>query len=487
MKRACPKYRALMAHQSGLLSAGGDRRIRRHLSGCETCREALGAMDVFEESAEWIREEEPPAICWDRVESSLEGIARWEGRRARFRRSPILLGAVVIAAAAAAMLWVDRGLHDDPEPEPTLARQEPSMPVDEPAVPASVVASLTAVSGCAVGEAGGECLRVGSAISQGDTLSLQGAAEAHLRIGEGTGVVLDRGAQLRFSELVGGSTLLMLSGGRVSSEVASLSEGASYEVRAGSWTVRVRGTRFAVELREDALDVQVDEGVVEVLREDGLAERLAAPARWSSTSAVAAGVADPTPVPVARGLGAESLQWPVLRLPALDYIDRWEIDGSTLGGAAGELAMRVPSGPLTIVGFGPDGDEFRALVEVGEGEVLLEATLLAQSSADGRRAPEGHLAPEVISRVVRQGLPGLRQCYERALRRSPEQEGRFRMRVSVGRSGQVRSVRVRAAQSDLPQSLRDCISARAERWVFPAPSGGAVTFDVPLAFARAGR
>jgi hypothetical protein len=59
--------------------------------------------------------------------------------------------------------------------------------------------------------------------------------------------------------------------------------------------------------------------------------------------------------------------------------------------------------------------------------------------------------------------------------------GRFDLRVTVGVDGEVQ--RARLLGDSLPDEFVHCVVSEARRFTFPPPTGGPLTFDVPLRFA----
>jgi len=159
---------------------------------------------------------------------------------------------------------------------------------------------------------------------------------------------------------------------------------------------------------------------------------------------------------------------------------RWEIDGSTFD-ALGELAMRVPLGPQTLVGFDEEGERWVAEIDMlPEGLRLEEASL----EHDRPRPAVGYISPEAIQAVVRPHVRELQRCYERTLRRAhPELQGVFSLRVQVRHDGTVGRVSVNT-DGDSPERFTQCLRIVARQWVFPEPEGGPRAYiDLPLNFA----
>ena len=94
----------------------------------------------------------------------------------------------------------------------------------------------------------------------------------------------------------------------------------------------------------------------------------------------------------------------------------------------------------------------------------------------------GRLPPEVIQRVVRQNFGRFRHCYENALTRNPNLQGRVAARFVIDRTGAVSNVT--NGGSDLPDSgVVSCVLGAFYGLGFPAPEGGIVTVVYPITFS----
>jgi hypothetical protein len=117
-----------------------------------------------------------------------------------------------------------------------------------------------------------------------------------------------------------------------------------------------------------------------------------------------------------------------------------------------------------------------------------DASLRSLIDADDRRralcphqAPNGRLAPEMIQLVVRTHFDALRRCYEAALMRDPNVQGRVAIKFVIDPSGA--TTRVSDAGSDLPDAkVIACVADRFRELRFAPPHGGIVTVVYPLIF-----
>lgn len=481
MSGHAPKTAALLALHEDRLSPAGRRRIRAHLRTCADCRRELAAIQLYGGLADDARTAPvTPGPDWARVERALEAEAR--GRR--FKRRA--LGAVAMAAAAAVALGVGLTAHRGsvstaaPDPARPSRAAVPSAPAPEGA-PASLQVQVTAVAGQVTLRAPHEAprpLAVGDLLTTGTSLRAEAGAEAHLKMGTGTGFVLEPESRVLLVRADSEQATLRLEEGHVSNTVQPGGTDAGYQVEAGPYQVRATGTRFAVGHEGPVVSVQLTRGSVDVLRSGDLVESMQAPAGWSSAPPHRA---RPVRKPVALAQG--STEWPVLRLPKPRRVQAWEVGEQTFE-AAGGLAMRLPEGKVELVGIERTGRRVDLTLDVDSaGLALTEAEL-------GALLPEpvGHLDPEAIATTLRTIRPSLQRCYERAMRRRPDLHGRYRLEVKVGRSGVVQRSRMRSDGGDTPPTeLTDCMARVVRRRPFPEPTGGPVTFEVPLNFQRVSR
>jgi len=102
------------------------------------------------------------------------------------------------------------------------------------------------------------------------------------------------------------------------------------------------------------------------------------------------------------------------------------------------------------------------------------------SAVDGT----GMLSPQEVAKVVNRRIGAIKGCYERALRRNPNLEGKITIRFTVSGSGQVTTAR--ATMNELSPDVGSCIVGAFKRFRFPPPEGGTATFEYPFLFTPAG-
>ncbi len=160
-------------------------------------------------------------------------------------------------------------------------------------------------------------------------------------------------------------------------------------------------------------------------------------------------------VGVARGDNAGKLRGPA--------------GGKGSGEAADISQLRMDGGDATVKTGGP-GKEKKI-----KGKVRKKRP----SAIDGT----GVLSPQEVAKVVNRRLGAIKGCYERALRRNPNLEGKITIRFTVAGSGKVTTAR--ATLNELSPDVGRCIVSAFKRFRFPPPDGGSATFEYPFLFTPA--
>jgi TonB family protein len=104
----------------------------------------------------------------------------------------------------------------------------------------------------------------------------------------------------------------------------------------------------------------------------------------------------------------------------------------------------------------------------------------------GAEAPtvDGDLSPDVIKAEMSKRMRSLKDCYDRALKRTPTLKGKIVLAFEILESGRVSSLKVEE-DSVGSAEVKACILDRAKSWHFPPPSGGSVFVSTPLVFTPA--
>jgi len=150
------------------------------------------------------------------------------------------------------------------------------------------------------------------------------------------------------------------------------------------------------------------------------------------------------------------------------------------GGARGDWIGLGTGGlcnPTCGTGHGGEGIG-RGIGRQGPGHV----TKAPRLQAIGETVVGGHLAPELIQRVVRQNFGRFRNCYETGLRTNPNLTGRVTTRFIIDREGAVSTAS--NGGSDLPDSkVVACVVSAFYGVSFPAPQNGVVRVNYPILFS----
>jgi predicted Zn finger-like uncharacterized protein len=101
--------------------------------------------------------------------------------------------------------------------------------------------------------------------------------------------------------------------------------------------------------------------------------------------------------------------------------------------------------------------------------------------AHAEAAATQEVSQQQMAAVVRKNQSGIQTCYERALKRDDKLRGRIEVTTSIGASGMVRKVDLRAPAELTP--IKACIETTIRRWAFPA-SREPYDFAFPLILER---
>lgn len=154
--------------------------------------------------------------------------------------------------------------------------------------------------------------------------------------------------------------------------------------------------------------------------------------------------------------------------PQIGDIGNKSIAVAALGGGAG--------GDGKAVGYGHG--EHAAVSGQGKGFVSMD---LANSSVE-----EG-LTKDEVGEVIHRHLSEVRYCYESAMIRTPDIEGKLIVDFTIGGSGVVKTAEAKSSTLPDPR-LDDCIIRRLLTWKFPLTKGGVdVAVTYPFIFKTLGR
>ncbi|GEM_PF-2220930 len=137
--------------------------------------------------------------------------------------------------------------------------------------------------------------------------------------------------------------------------------------------------------------------------------------------------------------------------------------GPAVATGVDEAASRVAAAPEPAELEGPAEEAVEAPREEGWDEVTMREVLAE------------------LHRAVGAYLGGLRYLYNRALRRNPDLEGKFTVRMTVGPDGRIQALEVVESTLGDPE-LEKALLARIRRWTLPAVADRAVTVTYPFVF-----
>jgi TonB family protein len=125
----------------------------------------------------------------------------------------------------------------------------------------------------------------------------------------------------------------------------------------------------------------------------------------------------------------------------------------------------------------------------GKGEkAAVKGQGTSQVSMDiGGSSVEEGLTKDEVGEVIHRHLSEVRYCYESAMIRTPDVEGKLIINFVIGAPGSVKTAEVK--QSTLPDPrLDDCVLRRLVTWKFPQTKGGVdVAVSYPFIFKSLGR
>jgi hypothetical protein len=484
-----PKLLAIEALEEGLLSAPGQARIERHLASCTMCRAAREAVHAYQEMRADARALTPPDLAWEELEKALiqEAPETFAPSSARTSRTSVevqkgrngrliaLVLPILAVAATVVVGWV--GIHNQREEARRIEPKANTVHMEAPRVADAALlrGRVTLVTGKVLAELKGSQRELvpGDDVHEGEKLITDMLGELHVALADGSGFALSPTTDLGLEKLREGEVRLSLASGEVLSEVHTLGPKETYVVHDDTFSAHVRGTRFLVSHR-DFFGAEVREGRVEIMRGDASVVLLTAGQRWEAHDVEKA---DRRREPHVYGVGALHENWATLELPGNPRIAAWQL-GDVRVATSGVLRMRAPLGVNAIVLEDLQGKTHPFSVTVmPEGSALSET--LVNQALELPRDTAGHLDPSQISPVVRDGLDRLRRCYERSLRTDPKLESKLVLSVRVAGDGHVTRANLEAG---LPEDFERCVLNEARTWQFPKPTGGTVSFEVPLNF-----
>jgi tetratricopeptide (TPR) repeat protein len=168
--------------------------------------------------------------------------------------------------------------------------------------------------------------------------------------------------------------------------------------------------------------------------------------------------------------------------------DTFDARGTALserGDGAGDFGRGIGLGAVgTLAPSVGDGSREDSGAAHGAGDGLHATS--ARKIRPGVLQVRGRMSPEVVRRILRQNFGRLRLCYDAAVAKSPNLQGRVVMRFTIDRTGAIESP-VQLAPSFAIPTLDDCIVKAMSKLSFPAPDGVPVTVVYSLLFGYDGQ
>ncbi len=123
-------------------------------------------------------------------------------------------------------------------------------------------------------------------------------------------------------------------------------------------------------------------------------------------------------------------------------------------------------------------------LDVGSGKNLLLKNKIRKIKNQLKittKKESGHLAPEVISRVIASHYGEVRYCYEKQLKMNPDLEGKLTVRFTIGTDGHISNATIEESTLN-NMEVESCVLYKVKNWQFPRPRGGSVTVIFPFIF-----
>jgi TonB family protein len=143
------------------------------------------------------------------------------------------------------------------------------------------------------------------------------------------------------------------------------------------------------------------------------------------------------------------------------------VSGSGRGGG-GTGYGTIGLGSLSTIGHGAGGGS-----GAGYGRGSGRTGAAPPSMKMGSAVVRGHLAKDVIRRIIRSRINEIRHCYEKALLAEPGLEGRVVIRFVIGADGKVASATVEESTFD-EDVIENCMLEAIKRLTFPTTKDGGV-------------
>ena len=107
----------------------------------------------------------------------------------------------------------------------------------------------------------------------------------------------------------------------------------------------------------------------------------------------------------------------------------------------------------------------------------------APDVVEGKAEVKGSLDKDIIRRVIRRAMPGIKFCYEQALLTAPTLAGKIKVFFVIAANGAVSSA---STTKGIDKEVDACVARKISQLSFPAPQGGGIVeVTYPFTFSPA--
>jgi hypothetical protein len=150
------------------------------------------------------------------------------------------------------------------------------------------------------------------------------------------------------------------------------------------------------------------------------------------------------------------------------------------GGGTGEGTIGL--GNENTIGKGGGGGNGSGIGRGGAG--FGGRTAGGPEVTEGKADIKGSLDKDIIRRVIRRAMPGIKFCYEQALAQNPGLGGKVKIFFVIAPNGAVSSA---SPTSGIQADVDSCVARKISQLSFPAPQGGGIVeVTYPFLFQSAG-
>lgn len=160
---------------------------------------------------------------------------------------------------------------------------------------------------------------------------------------------------------------------------------------------------------------------------------------------------------------------------------------SALGATGADIGAMAAAKEVKVAAVGGEGGAGKTGYGKGEKAAIKGQGQSFVSMDIGNAAVQDGLSKDEVGEVIHRHLSEVRYCYESAMVRKGDIEGKLVVNFTIGGGGAVKSTEVKQSTLEDPR-LDDCIIRRLVTWKFPNPKGGIdVAVSYPFIFKTLGR